>query len=88
VGKAVAGSGVALALGLRANDEVEEFERDTDLREVYDALRGGNGGAFFWFVGGESKWIRGGVCALGCRTILSDTCRTAPFTGGLVPTSF
>lgn len=88
IGSAGGGSGVAGAFGLRANDDVEELERDTDLREVYDAFLGGNGGAAFWFVGGDSNCMRGGAGATDWRTIESDAWRTAPFTAGFVPTGF
>ena len=47
IGSAGGGSGVAGAFGLRANEDVEELDRDTDLREVYDAFLGGSGGATF-----------------------------------------
>lgn len=79
------GSGAAGVFGLRARDEVEELERETDLRELYDAFRGGNGGAVFWLLGGDaSKWMRGGELAVDWRTIVSDTCLLRPFTGGFV----
>lgn len=42
------------ACGLRASDEVEELDRDMDLSEVYDAFRGGKGGA-------AARWVGGGA---------------------------
>lgn len=89
IGSAGGGSGVAGAFGLRANEDVEELDRDTDLREVYDAFLGGSGGATFWLeIGGDSKCMRGGTGAADWRATGSDTWRIAPFTGGFVPTGF
>lgn len=88
-GSAGGGNGEVGPLGLRARDDVEEFERDTDLREEYDAFRGGKGGAApRWFAGGDSKWMRGVDWDADCRIMESDTCLTAPFVGGFVPTGF
>lgn len=54
-GRGGAGSGAEGVLGLRARDDVEELEGETDLSELYDTFRGGNGGAVFNPVGGDTS---------------------------------
>lgn len=88
-GRGGTGRGADGVDGLRASEEVEELDKETDLRELYDAFRGGNGGADLRLLGGEdSKLIRGGEFVVVLRMIESETCLTAPFTGGLVPVGF
>lgn len=67
------GRGTECAFGLRCNDELDELETETDLSELYEALRGGKGGAGLGF-GGDSSWIRGGGCEEVECTTGSETC--------------
>ena len=78
--------GTGGAFGLRCRDELEEFETDTDFSELYEAFRGGSGGAGFEFGGEDSKCMRGGGGCIGMVwTMGSEACLSVeafPFIAG------
>lgn len=64
-------------MGLRGSEELDELDTETDCNELYEALRGGSGGAAFDLGGEDSNCISGGGVVDTILTMVSEICLAA-----------